>query len=108
MMNETLKGALLQNWEHAHELNTFVEARVYDQASICEWYLIAMNPDNNDEIAAIVCKDTIELEMININDLLTTLNSEGLPLVWDEHFRRDKGLKIWSRLKKQRNGTYGL
>ena len=108
MINETLKEARLKNWEYAPELNTFVEARVYDPASICEWYLIAMNPDNNEEVAAIVCKDSIELELINIADLLTALNSEGAPLVWDDHFRREKGLKIWSKLKKQRNGTYGL
>lgn len=103
-----IREKLLANWQTAHELNSFVECRVYDPASLLEYYIVAMNPGNEDELAAIIHGNSVELELVKWGDLVTMLNNQGEPLKIDHEYKREKALKVWGRLKRMERGEYGV
>ena len=107
IINEKVTQRLKANWPDVHDLNTFVECRIFDPASIAEWYVMGCNPDNEDELAAIIVRDNVELMIVSLSDLRNTLNCEGNGLEIDPHFRREKALKVWGNLQRKRRGEYG-
>lgn len=108
MLNvQTIKN-LKANWPFGEDLFHTVEARIFDPASCAEWYLLACDPENPDRVAAIVCLDQPVIEFVSIADLSQVLNAEGEHLQVDPNFRREKGIVIWAKVNRKRQGTYGL
>lgn len=105
MLTQKQLDALKANWPH--ELDCWVECRVFDPASCAEWYLIACDPFE-EILTAIVCLDQPRLEHVSIADLSQVLNAEGEHLQVDPNFRREKGIVIWAKVNRKRQGTYGL
>lgn len=95
---------LVDNWPYAADMATFVEARIYDPASIAEWYLIALDPDDLNRACAIVVTDTLEMDYVDIAELIASFEAMGKELVFDEHFRREKCMKVWSKLMRKMRG----
>lgn len=105
MITQKQLNALKANWPG--ELNCYVECRVFDPASCAEWYLIACDPFE-EILTAIVSLDALTLEDVSIHELTHTLNADGENLQVDRHFRREKAQTIWDKLKRKREGTYGV
>ena len=108
MLSHQVKEKLKENWPGANDLACFVQCRLYDPASMLEFYVIAMNPEYEDSLAAIVHSENLELELVSLQQLTTAFEAQGQILAYDEHFRPVKAMKLWSDLQRKRRGDYGV
>lgn len=106
MLHETTIERLIANWPYAADMATFVESRIYDPASIAEWYLVALDPEDLNRACAIVVTDTLAMEYVDIADLIATFEAMGKELVFDRNYRREKCMKVWSKLMRKMKGEF--
>jgi hypothetical protein len=102
VINEKQKQRLITNWgERADALACNAEVRLYDANGPWECYIYALNPDNDDEVMAIVNAETVETCTCSILELCSMYDSDGGSLRLDRCFRPRDAQTI---LKKLREG----
>ena len=106
MIPSDIKIALIEQWEKANNLSTPALVNLFDSGSHAEWYLIGMNPNDNDECIGIVCMQTMEFEDISLAELNREVAANGHELKINLNFRPQKAMILWGELKKRRKRLY--
>ena len=106
MLNDQQISYLLRNWPYAADMATFVEARIFDPTSKLEWYLIALDPDDLNRACAIVVNDSVELVYVDLDAEIKGFAAQGKVLENDPNFRREKCMRIWTKLMKKMRGEF--
>lgn len=104
MLTEKLKERLMANWgDRADCLACNAEARIYDDNSSWECYLLAINPENEDEgIGIIVYGNKISQDdTIFMPFLWERFNSQGEFMQWDESFVPRNAYELIKTLKER-------
>ena len=101
MITETQKQRLMANWgERADSLACNAEIRLYDANGPWECYIYAINPDNEDEIMAIVKAEMVETCTCSLTELMSMYDLEGQPIRQDRCFRPRHAEVILKRLQE--------
>ncbi len=93
---------LRDNWHRAQALACYAELRLYDECSDWQCYLLAMNPENDNEVFCIISggknlePDTTLWSLHEIG-MLFNANGEGVRV--DTEFRRREAVEVFKRLK---------
>ncbi len=100
MIKETIQEKLKSQWGlQADTMQAFALIRVYDSASKWEWFIYAMN--DNDELLCIECgMDIIPDKLIHIDELSSIYNYRGEGLSIDYEFRPRRAINIYKNKTK--------
>ncbi len=104
MINSKQKARLLSNWEHRETLTTNAEVRIHDPNSEWQCYLIAMNPQNDDEVYAMVVGWYPEVCMWELSSLMASYNEDGEHPIIDNTFRPCNAGDLLRKLKDNIDG----
>lgn len=79
---------LKSNWnDKAESMACFAEARFYDSDSEWACYILALNPDDDDEIICIINGFYVELTRWSLKELYLKHNENGEYITYDNAFR---------------------
>jgi hypothetical protein len=102
MLSQSQREKLIRSWgEKADAMSCMAEVRVYDPLSPWECYIYDMNPEDEDEVLAIVAGFTIEVTAFNMKELMLMFNSDGDPLSIDNNYRPRTVMEIFNILRKR-------
>ncbi len=93
---------LKENWDRAEALSCFAEMRLYDECSEWQCYLLAMNPENDNEVFCIIRGGrNLEPESLawSIHEISLLFNANGEGVRVDTEFRRREAVEVFKRLK---------
>jgi len=103
MLSEAIIATLKSNWgDRATCMACFAEVKFIDELSGWSCYILAMNPDNEDEIACIVKGFDVELCTWSLRELKQSYNSIGEAPCIDLEYRRVRALELFKRLSYDR------
>jgi hypothetical protein len=103
MLNEDIIATLKANWgDKATCMACFAEVKFMDELSGWSCYILAMNPDNEDEIACIVKGFDVELCTWSLKELYCSYNVEGESPCIDHEYRRVRASELFKRLSNDR------
>lgn len=99
MLSHSQKEVLKANWgERATCMACFAEVKFIDELSGWSCYILAINPDNEDEIACIVKGFDVELCTWSLKELYHSYNVEGESPCIDHEYRRVRASELFKRL----------
>lgn len=100
MLNDLQKQRLFKNWgPSAEALDCNAEVRVYDPLSKWECYLVAINPENEDEMTCIIKAHNVGIATDLTFSLLKSMyNSSGEGVIVDQEFRRRRAGNVLKKL----------
>lgn len=106
MLNKKQLEKLKANWgSKAEALDCFAEVRIYDPLSSWECYILAVNPEEEDEIICIISGTHVEVCVWNLN--LRLFNSNGEKPHVDTEYRPRLASEVLKKLMgKQAYDTY--
>lgn len=101
-----MKGKLMKNWgDKAECMECNAEFRVYDPKSYWQCFLLAMNPENQQEIKCIISGgNNLEPTLTEWTDYELSLlyNDDGEGVQIDTEYRPRKAAEIWRKLNEQK------
>jgi hypothetical protein len=80
MLNESIRNKLMNNWGEMSEcLARKAEVKLFDSLSCWECYLLAINPQDEDECISILVTEEREVIILeaSLHDLLSHWNRDG-------------------------------
>jgi hypothetical protein len=80
----------------------FAEVKFTDELSDWACYILAINPDNEDEIACIVKGFDVELCNWSLKELYNSYNEEGEAPCIDLEYRRVRASELFKRLSNDK------
>lgn len=100
----TLAAILENNWngEAVEALSVDAIARVEHPSYPIEWYLLAINPQNEMCTAIMHHRTPQHLEIVHIyiDDLINAFNMQGLEFQIDRSFKRQNARRLWNKIKR--------
>ena len=94
---------LKSNWgDKSLGMDCFAECRVYLPDSPYALYLLAMNPQDEDELLVIEGDEKPELSFFSLLSLSSVFNSAGDYVIYDISYRRRKASELF-KILQQRN-----
>lgn len=81
----------------------YAEARFYDPCSTWQCYLLAMNPQDQDEIVCILDGFDVELCNYSLKELFTKYNVEGECVMCDTEYKPRIAAQIFKTLNERKN-----
>lgn len=104
MFNETQIEKLKSNWgARAEALACYAEVRLFDPSSAWQCYLLAMNPDNTDEVNCMISansKVSPEISNWSLQEIFSLYNSEGEGVKIDEDYRPRRAAELFKKLSE--------
>jgi len=101
ILNHKQLEKLKANWgEKADGMECKAEVRVYDPLSKIEFYIYALNPDNDDDIMFLGVSDNLELGQWSMQSLKSFYNAHGEPLTVDQEYRPRYINEIFKKLMR--------
>ncbi len=104
MINSQQKAKLLANWTpKAQALGVKAEVRLFDPLSSWQCYLLAINPQNDDEVLCLIKPDNYDpCEIISwsLFDIAQCYNAEGEPPQVDNEFRPREAAYLFKKLNE--------
>lgn len=101
----------MKNWNapKVEVLQVDAIARVEHPSYPLEWYLLALNPQ--DELCTAIINHHAQPRHVDVNhlylgDLVHVFTSRGLNFETDRTFRRQPALRIWNKLKRIKEGLF--
>lgn len=102
-MNQKVKENLLNNWgERAESMACFAECRFFDTDSGWACYLLALNPQDHDEIVCIIDGFYPELCHWSLKELYSKFNHAGEYITYDISFRRQRAAELFKQLNERK------
>ena len=80
-------------------MNCRAEVKYFHPASSWECYILAMNPQDEDEIKCIINGFTVELCTWSLKELLDTYHYDGEYVIQDQEFTPILALTLFKRLE---------
>jgi len=106
MLNEKQKQKLKKNWGVlADTLECLAEVRVYDPLSSWESYILAMNPEDEDEIFCIIKGCNVEACQWRLTEMQAMHNSGGDHVKVDKEYKPRKASEIYKILTRNLYAT---
>ena len=94
-----LRDKLIDNWgEKAEALACKALIRLYDPLSALECYILAMNPQDEDEVYCILHGSSVEVCACSMQELLSMYNNHGEGVQRDLQFRPRCAQEIYRKL----------
>ncbi len=91
--------SLQNNWgEKAEALACKALLRLFDPMSCWECFIIAQNPQDEDEVYCILHAETVEVCTCSLKELLSMYNSEGEQIQRDSEYRPRLASEIYRQL----------
>lgn len=104
MLSETQVEKLKSNWgARAEALACFAEVRVYDPCSAWQCFLLAINPQDEDEISCIISanpKEAPEVTLWTLSDLFSLFNNQGEYVQVDQEYRPRRAAELFKKLSE--------
>ncbi len=104
MLNQNQLDKLKANWgARAEALACFAEVRLFDECSPWQCYLLAMNPDNEDEVFCIISPDLKtqpEATFWSIQDIFSLFNNQGEGVQVDYDYRPRRAAELFKKLSE--------
>src|SRR6185295_19301321 len=101
MLSNKHRDALIANWgDNTESLCVYAPVRVYDAHGPWQCFLVAMNPDWQNEIFCIIssgCKSDAFIGAWSLDDMSAMYNSHGEPLEVDQEY----SLKLASQIIRE-------
>lgn len=105
MITNDQRERLLRNWPVASALHCNAEVRLYDPLSKWECFLIGMNPQEENEVMAIISGHSLTVDIEILDEILSSYNVEGQnPLIDDEYSPRH-AVNVLKHLRDKRHDT---
>lgn len=102
-MNQKVKENLLNNWgERAESMACFAECRYYDDQTDWSCYLLALNPQDEDEILCIVDGHGVELIRWSLKEVCSKYNCVGEYVTFDKHYIRQRSAELFKKLNERK------
>ena len=102
MLTDEQITRLKANWgDRVTSLACMAEVRVHDPRSSWQVFLLAINPDDMDEIACIFDGFTVEVDTWRLSDLMNTYNGDGEPPIVDLEFRPRRAAELFKKLNEK-------
>lgn len=102
-MNQKVKENLLNNWgERAESMACFAECRYFDAESGWACYLLALNPQDQDEIVCIIDGFFPEFCHWSLKELYSKYNCDGEYVIYDIIFRRQRAAELFKQLNERK------
>ncbi len=100
MISEKKKEILMKNWgEKADAMACKAEVRFYDTLSSWECFILAINPEEHDQIACIINGYIPDVHVWSFEELYGMYNSDGENLCLDNEFRPRLASEIFKDLR---------
>lgn len=104
MLNETQIEKLKANWgARAEALACYAEVRLFDPCSSWQCFIVAMNPDDEDEIYCIIStnpKTQPDVSVWSLVDVSLLFNSEGEGVRVDQEYRPMRAAELFKKLSE--------
>jgi len=101
MITKTQSDRLKDNWgAPAEALACYALIRFFDPLSPWECYLLAQNPDDEDEIACLIKGFFVELSHWRLSELANRYNAAGEPIQIDNHYRPRRAAELFKQLSE--------
>lgn len=103
MNHPIYKNSLLQNWgSKAEAMACFAEVRIFDPASLWACYILAMNPEDEDEIVCIIDGFTVEFCHWSLKELCSKFNDEGQYVMFDTEYKPMRAAELFKTLNERK------
>ncbi len=104
MLSDKIIDKLTANWgAMCDSLSCNAEAKLYDPNGIWECYMLAINPQDDDETRAIIVDEdnSLYVETISLSHLLSKWNGEGEFMELDTSFVPRLASELYKVLKER-------
>lgn len=103
MISGRVKDLLKRNWgEKAEAMACYAEAKLMHPRRAVAWYLFAMNPEDEDEICAIVANPFPSAYRGSLSEILEAYQGVAEDLQLDQEFRRIRADVLYKKLQEGR------
>lgn len=101
-MTPDIKQRLLNNWgDKASAMACYAEVKLWDRRSGWAVYIMAMNPEEEDEVYGILHTDRIEVGAYTMKELGASYNTYGEYPVLDPDYRRRWASELFKQLNEE-------
>ena len=102
MLDDDVIERLKKNFEHVDALGGIAEVRLYDPLSSWECYILAIDPENEEFAAVMMCDGgRLWFEEVSLHDLLLKHNLDGELMEIDHDFIPCSVLELHKTLVKR-------
>lgn len=101
MINNEQRKRLIENWDIATCGFPYAEVRLYAPRSNWECYLIALNPDDMDEVICLLKAEGLEVTNWTLREIKKCYDANGYPPCVDFEYRRKKVSEIIKKLREE-------
>ena len=91
---------LLANWPLRESADCWAEVRLFDGQSGYECYLLAMNPEDEDEVYCILKGCSTEWTDWRLSEISRLYTASGTPLSTDRQYRPRRAYEIYKQLTR--------
>lgn len=98
MLTPQQKQQLQNNWNKRDHPDCKGEVRIYDPLSPWECYLIALNPENDDEVYCIIKGFSVQIMTWYMKSIENMFNNAGEPPKVDHEYRPIEAQEIYKKL----------
>ncbi len=100
MISAAIKKKLMNNWgDKVEAMDCFAEVKFIDPLTDFSCWVLAMNPEDTDEIIVMTNGYEIAPHSWSFKELLSAYNAEGEGLEVDEEYRPIKAITLYKRLR---------
>lgn len=105
MISDQERKRLLINWPHRDSIACVAEVRLFDELSDWQCLLLAMNPDDEDEVYCLISGFHAEWSAWRLSEIMQRYNEHGEQVCKDMEYRPRRAYEIYNQLRRGKYET---